>query len=205
MGDGALEWIRRNLPTVQGRLLTGLILIAAVVAGLWPDHERPADGVRITAIVVAAVTWLFAELSGIAAPSQHDLALFERFRSTLHERDRAFLRDQDFDNSFSGDDMAGLREIASWTGVAYEFNDAKLEKEWAAAVKAIDAFVAQVAQHTGPVNAGAGRFSAHPSNSDPMEPADWITKAISSLNAQASLLGKQLEEFERKARRRLGL
>ena len=200
-----LKWFRRNLPTMQGRLIAGLTLVGTVVVGLWPDTPRPPDGEKIVAIVLAALAWLFAEFSGIGAPSAHDLALFEKFRATLHENDREFLRGQDFDNSFSGNDMAGLRDIASWTGIAYEFNDAKLQKEWATTLISVDGFVGLVAQNTGPINAAAGRFSVHPPNSDPMQPVDWVAKAIPLLNAQATILGKRLEDFERTGRRRLGL
>lgn len=59
-----MKWLNRNLPTWQGRIITGIALVAAVVAGLWPDHPRDADGGRITAVAVAAVAWLFAELAG---------------------------------------------------------------------------------------------------------------------------------------------
>ena len=182
-----------------------MVLIGAVVAGLWPDHDRPADGAKIVAIAVAAFGWLFAELSGISKPSEHDLALFEKFRSSLNERDRELLRSHDFDNSFAGNETAGLREIASWTGVAYEFNDAKIEKDWSATRSSVDEFVTLVGKHTGPINGAAGRFSVHPSNSYSMQPQDWVATAITDLSTKGTALSKKLEDFERASRRRLGL
>lgn len=199
-----MEWIRRSLRTVEGRLLTGATLLGAVVVGLWPDHARPPDGEKIVAVAIAALAWLFAELSGAAKPSEHDLALFERFRSTLRDRDRSFLREQDFDNSFGSNDGAGLREIAGWTGVAHEFNDRNLQARWAATLESVSGFDDLIGLHTGPISAVAGRFSVHPPNSDPMQPKERVSEAITELNAKASALSLQLENFERYARRRLG-
>lgn len=179
--------------------------MGAIVAGLWPDHDRPEDGAKITAVVVAGLAWLFAEFSGIAKPSDHDLALFERFRSTLQERERSLLRDHDFDNSFSSNETEGLREIASWAGVAYEFSDPKIEADWVLVLKKVGAFLTMVAKHTGPVRTTADRFSVHPPNLDPMQPQAQISSAIVELNATASALSTQLENFERMTRRRLGL
>ena len=199
-----IGWLQRSLPTWQGRVTTGVALVAAVTAGLWPDHAREPDGGKITAVAVAAIAWLFAALAGAGKPREHDVKLFETFRTALKERDRRFLADQDFHNSFPAKGFEGLNDIAHWEGVAFEFVDARMQARWALVHAKVTAFIQLLAMNTGPVGGNVAMFTAHPTQGDPENPAEWTQKAIDQLNADATALHAQLEAFERYGRQRLG-
>ncbi len=88
--------ILEHLTSLQGRLTAGVALVAAIVIGLWPDHARSVDAAKAAAIGTTALAWLFAEIGGRRAPSEHDLQLFERIVSSIPQRVLDFLKDQDW-------------------------------------------------------------------------------------------------------------
>lgn len=200
-----MNWLNRNLSTWQGRITTGVALVAAVVAGLWPDHPRSADGVRITAVAVAAVAWLFAELAGAGRPREHDLKLFGAITSTVADRDRRFLSEQDFHNSFQANGYDGIETASRWSGATHEFVDPKLQRLWLPLRERMTSFLNLLATTTGPVGGNVARFTAHPTQGDPDNPAAWTQASIDRLNADATALHVEIENFERHGRRRLGL
>ena len=200
-----LAFVRTQLPTVQGRLTAGLALVVAIVVGLWPDHPRPFDVVRAGAILTTAVAWLFAEISSANAVSEHDKGLFSLFRETVKEADKDFLREQDFHFSFVYMKSAGLREMAYWTGAAYEFVDDKIESKWAPLIKEVDAFVGMMAQYAAPVGGNTLLMTVHPTQGDPDDPKPWVLDEIAKLNSAARKLYANLNDFERFARKRLAL
>ncbi|WBO22715.1 hypothetical protein [Sphingomonas abietis] len=198
-----MDWLQRVLPTVQGRLTTAAALIAAIVIGLWPDHSRPLDPAKASVIVLTGLAWLFAEINGASKPTDHDVALFKRYRETLREEDRSFLREHNFWNSFQYHRSEGLRELAYWDGAAHEFMDRRVQGRWKEVIQGIDAFVMLMAKYTAPVNAAAGLLSVHPKQGDPENPEEWILKEINELNEASRALHQITEDFERFARERL--
>lgn len=121
----------QHVTTVQGRLTAGCALAVAIVVGLWPDHPRPVDPVRVGAIITAAIAWLFAELAGQRATSPHDIKLFSDILETLPQHLLDFLRDQDFGvGSYIDPGTGGLHDVAHWRGSRYDFVDPVLNRRW---------------------------------------------------------------------------
>jgi hypothetical protein len=108
---GFLNWITRTLPTLQGRLTTGLALIGAILVGLWPDHARGPDGGKIVAIGLTAIAWLFAELSGGYPPSEHDRVLFQEIQGHFSDGLLNHLGEHDFANDVHKSKFQALWEI----------------------------------------------------------------------------------------------
>ena len=104
--------LTRYLPTVQGRVAAGLILVTTVVFGLWPDHPRPFDVARAAAVATAAITWLFAELAGAGPPREHDVALFNQISDILNDDQLTFLRDHDFNHNLHSHSTEPVHRIA---------------------------------------------------------------------------------------------
>lgn len=193
------------LTTAKGRLVTGLALVTAIVVGLWPDHSRSFDPVRAGAIATAAVAWLYAELAGAGTASDHDVKLFNAFRQAVSVEEKNFLLEQDFHFSFVYKYSEGLREIAHWNGAAYEFVDERLQGKWEPLINQVNNFVLLMAQYSAPVQSSANLMTVHPSGGDSDHPEPWVLKEIGKLNASASNLYKNLDEFERFARKRMRL
>lgn len=192
------------LATVAGRISTGTAMAVAILVGLWPDHAREIDPVRLGAVITTAVAWLAAEIASGRKASEHDLSLFARIVELLPEATIYFLRDHDFDNSFAGNQQQGLFDLATWEGSRRTFLDGALQRKWAPLHADIKAFVSVLAAGTGPVGAGP-LFSAHPDHTDKMSPPDWVAARIKELNEKASALSKKADLFERYARGRLRL
>ena len=179
-------------------------MAVAILVGLWPDHAREVDPVRLGVVLTTAMAWLAAEIASGRKPSEHDLSLFARIVELLPEDTIDFLRDHDFDNSFAGNQQQGLFNIATWEGSRRKFLDGALQRKWAPLQADIKAFVSALAAGTGPVGAGP-LFSAYPDNIDKMNPPDWVADRIKELNEKASVLSKKADSFEHYARERLRL
>ncbi|MDO9370828.1 MAG: hypothetical protein Q7T68_19870 [Sphingopyxis sp.] len=179
-------------------------MAVAILVGLWPDHAREIDPVRLGTVATAAMAWLAAEIASGRKPSEHDLSLFARIVELLPEATIDFLRDHDFDNSFAGNQQKGLFDIAAWEGSRREFLDRALQLRWAPIHADIKAFVSVLVAATGPVGSGP-LFSAHPDHTDKMNPPDWVAQRIRELNEKAAALNKKADLFEHYARRRLRL
>jgi hypothetical protein len=192
------------LSTVAGRISTGAAMAVAIMVGLWPDHPREIDPVRLGVVITTALAWIAAELMSGRKPSEHDLAFFARIVELMPETTIDFLRNHDFDNSFPKAPQDGLFEIAEWEGNRRQFLDGAMQKKWAPLQAEIKTFARVLAAGTGPVGAGP-LFSAHPDHSDKMNPSDWVTARINELNEKASSLSKTADTFERYARNRLRL
>lgn len=192
------------LATVAGRISTGSAMAVAILVGLWPDHPRDIDPVRLGAVITTIIAWLAAEIVSGRKSSEHDLSLFAKIIELLPESTVDFLRDHDFNNSFAGNQQKGLFEMAEWEGSRRQFLDGPLQKRWAPLQSEIKAFVRELATATGPIGAGP-LFSAHPDHGDKMNPADWVRKHIHTLNEAASTLGRNVDAFETFARHRLRL
>ena len=63
------------------------------------------------AVAATGAAWLFSELSGAAAPRQHDIDLFNRVVTALPPPTLDFLKSHDFAVSFRRSKMEGLLEI----------------------------------------------------------------------------------------------
>ena len=192
------------LATVAGRISTGVAMAVAILVGLWPDHPRDIDPVRLGAVITTIVAWLAAEIVSGRKPSEHDLSLFVRIVELMPEGTIDFLRNHDFDNSFAGNQQKGLFELANWEGSRRQFLDGALQQKWALLLSDIKAFVGALAAGTGPIGAGP-LFSAHPDHTNKMNPPDWVAECIKKLNEKASKLSKTADAFEHYARNRLRL
>lgn len=196
----------QHLTTVQGRITTGCVLLVAIVVGLWPDHPRPVDPVRLGAIITAAIAWLFAEIAGQRTPSPHDTKLFESIVQTLPQELLDFLRNQDFGvGSYIDRGTSGLHAVAYWQGSRYAFVDAVLQKRWATIHTEIAQFGNFLALNTYPAHGSQDLRTVHPTQGDPEDPAPFVQARIDKLNDGATKVADQIDAFERFARHRLGL
>jgi len=200
-----LNFIKKYLPTVQGRVLLGFAFVGAVVNGLGVDVSRPFDVEKAGVIAAAAAAWLFAELAGVGTPRPHDLALFARITDQFTPRLNEFLRNQDFWYSFPRVQTNGIREIDSWEGSRHEFQDGALQKRWSPIREQIARFSSLIASKTAPDRLNLNNQTVHPSIGDREEPNEHTRSDIKTLNeASAKLIG-DVDAFERFARGRLGL
>lgn len=197
--------LQRLLTSAQGRLTTGTALVVAIVVGLWPDHARPVDPVRLGAVLTAAMAWLFAELAGPGEPRPHDLKLFELLVSKLPEQFLSFLRDHDFGAAYHDPGVGGLYDVAAWQGARYEFVDPALQKRWATLRGEARKFAHDLSHNTFPDDVNANWYTVHPTNGDPGDPQPFVVRRIDLLNAGASALAGRIDEFEGYARERLRL
>lgn len=192
------------LATVAGRISTGTAMAVAILVGLWPDHPREIDPVRLGAVITTIVAWLAAEIASGRKASDHDIALFRKIVETLPEGTVDFLRNHDFNNFYRADQQVGLFDIATWEGSRRQFLDRGLQKQWALLLADIRKFSDDLAAGTGPVAAGP-LFSAHPTHGDKDNPEAWVVERIDKLNSAATSLGGKLDSFETFARGRLRL
>jgi hypothetical protein len=196
----------QHLTTVQGRIATGCALVAAVVLGLWPVDPRPVDPAKTVAVILAALAWLFAEIAGHRAPSEHDTALFSNLTETVPQRLLDFLRDQDFGVGLYVDPgTGGLHDVAYWQGSRYEFVDPVLNRRWLAVRKNLREFTNTLALNTFPVHGSQDLRTVHPTQGDPEDPAPFVQARIDKLNEGATKLAAQIDAFESFARHRLGI
>lgn len=196
----------QHLTTMQGRITTGCALAVAITVGLWPDHPRPVDAVRLGAVVTAAIAWLFAEIAGPRTPSAHDIKLFESIVETLPQHLLDFLRGQDFGvGSYVDRGTSGLHDVAYWQGSRYAFVDPTLQKRWEATHKTITEFGNILALNTYPVHGAQDLRTVHPTQGDPEDPAPFVQERIDKLNDGATKVANEVDAFERYARQRLGL
>jgi hypothetical protein len=193
------------LTTVQGRLVTGIILIAMVVKGLWPDHPPPVDPAGVVEILGAALAWLFAELAGMRPPSKHDIELFDEFTDKIPQRIINFLRDHDFGASFHNPGVEGIYDVSSWQGSRFEFLDDFIQKKWNMTHANIVKFANLFALNTSPVHDSIEWLTVHPTMGDPENPEPHIAERIQKLNNAATELANEIDQFERLARKRLNL
>jgi hypothetical protein len=192
------------LASVAGRISTGTAMAVAILVGLWPDHARQIDPVRLGAVITTVVAWLAAEIASGRKPSEHDVTLFKSIVEVLPSGTVDFLRNHDFHNSYGANQQDGLFELAAWEGSRRQFLDKSLHKRWNALLLSIKSFSAQLAGGTGPVGAGP-MFSAHPDHGDKDNPEPWVAERIDKLNSAASKLSNDIDAFETFARSRLRL
>lgn len=196
----------QHLTTVQGRITTGCALAVAITVGLWPDHPRQVDVVRLGAVITAAIAWLFAEIAGPRAPSPHDLKLFESIVETLRQPLLDFLRDQDFGvGSYIDRGTSSLHDFAYWQGSRYAFIDQVLQKRWEVTHKTITEFADFLALNTYSVHGSQNLRTVHPTLGDPNDPEPFVQTRIDKLNDGATKVADEVDAFERFARKRLGL
>ena len=200
-----LDWLKSNLPTVQGRLGTGVGFLAAVVVGLWPDHAREWDIEKLVAVCGTGIAWLLAELSGVGEPSRHDRDLFGRIVERIPDATREFLRNQDFGAVFPRTHLEGVAQVDSWHGVRTDFQDAKLQAPWNDVRAKISQLVENYVAYTIPVHGNVNLATVHPTGGDPGHPNEHTLAEIQQLNDASTVLSVALDDFERLARRRLKL
>jgi hypothetical protein len=137
--------------------------------------------------------------------SQHDLDLLKLVRGLVPPATIAYLRGQDFNNSFSIKKLAFAREVAGWNSAQYEFTDDDLQRKWLIAQEAISKFDCDLANNTWPSQHAESLYTIHPTMGDPDHPAKEITAKGDLLNDDADSVAQAIDEFERFARKRLGL
>lgn len=198
-----LDWLKSNLPTVQGRLGTGVGFLAAVVVGLWPDHAREWDIEKLVAVCGTGIAWLLAELSGVGEPSRHDRDLFGRIVEHLPDATLEFLRNQDFGGAFQRAHLEGVVQVDGWYGARTDFQDAKLQVPWTDVRAKISQFVEYYVGYTIPVHGNVNLATVHPTNGDPGHSNEHTLAEIQQLNGASTALSVALDDFERLARQRL--
>lgn len=192
------------LATVGGRISTGVAMSVAISVGLWPDHTREIDPVRLGAVITTIVAWLAAEIAGGRKPSDQDVTPYNSIVEALPAGTVDFLRNHDFNDCYGANQQAGLFDVATWEGSRRQSLGRALQKRWAPLRADIKAFSSDLAMDTGPVGAGP-LFSVHPDHGDRDYPEDWVVKAIGKLNTSATALSGKIDGFETFARGRLRL
>lgn len=125
-----LEFVRNYLPTVKGRVITGLMFVGAVVVGIGIDTARPFSVEKLVAILLALAAWLMAELDGVGVVSDHDRALYQQITRQLNQDVLTFLREHDYSLPTRIRQTEPFSEIAYWHGPEYEFNDQAIHRRW---------------------------------------------------------------------------
>lgn len=154
---------------------------------------------------MAAMAWLFAEISGAREPSQHDLKLFEIITAKLPERILDFLRNHDFGASYNDPGFAGVYDVAAWQGPRQEFIDKSLQKRWGMVQIEVTKFANGLSLNTFPEGNADNWFTVHPTHGDPEIPEDFVQRRIDLLNRTATELAGHVDTFEHFARSRLKL
>ncbi|WP_309752234.1 hypothetical protein [Novosphingobium sp.] len=181
-----------------------MAMVAALVLGLSPDQSRPFDLGKAVPIAVAVVIWLFSEIGGQGAVSASDIALYQRIKGLIDEPALTFLSQHDFGASLRDSETYPVGEICSWHGAGTEFRDSKIQKEWSVCRAKFEALNRLYAEKLGPTNY-LSRLSAIPPGTDDWNTPQYLSDAVSELNALASDTYKLFNNFDRKARSRLNL
>jgi hypothetical protein len=202
-----MNWLLRNLPSWQGRLLTGLAFVGAAVATalafVQPSATMAAKATALVALIPAFAAWTFTAIAGGNAAHPHDIRLFERIMATLPEDERHFLRGHDFGNDFMLTSLAGVREISHWQGPTFEFLDRAIERKWKVLRSEIGDFRDRMAQTTAPQRGGGQMKTIHTGFGDREDPSPHVRAKIDALNSGATKVTKLIDEFEPFVRRRL--
>lgn len=130
-GGGSVGWINKYVTVWQSRIALGLAFFAALAVGLWPDHARNIDPMRLSACILTGFAWLAAELaSAVTKVSNHDIALFERIRNIINDEALTFLREHDFAHYTHVRSTEPMNQIAEWHGPNFMFNDRAIQRRW---------------------------------------------------------------------------
>ncbi|HEY0413198.1 MAG TPA: hypothetical protein VGD66_08650 [Allosphingosinicella sp.] len=192
------------LSSVAGRLTAGIAMAVAILVGLYPDHPRPVDPVRLGVVITTVLAWLLAEVGSGRKASPHDIALFQKVRELLPQATIDFLRHHDFKTAFHMDRQGGLHELASWEGSRYEFLDRALQRRWRKVHHQIKETSVALVQATGPVGTTT-LLSANLPQLRTNSTSDRGEERINELNLRCSKLSESVDTFETIARARLNL
>lgn len=156
----ALSWIGRvlgklvsGLQTLAGRAAAGIAVFGALVWFLWPSSSWQVEPEPLLALIVSAAGWLGslgptrqAESEKPLPPTTHDVQLLARFRETLTEPAKRFLRDQDLLSTFNWKTIDCLLEVShSWRGAECTFDDEEVEAFFAPLIDSIRDFTNELA------------------------------------------------------------
>jgi len=192
------------LTSVAGRITAGAAVALTISVGLYPDHPRPIDPVRLGAVITAVLTWILAEIASGRKPSAHDVALFGKIIDLIPPATVDFLRNHNFDDAFHSDRQGGLHELADWDGSRYQFSDRVLQRRWKKVHRDIQNMSEALVRETGPI-ASTTLLTARRDVSTGEIAEDAAAHHVNELNRISSGLSKSMDGFEAYARGRLGL
>lgn len=197
------------LRSAQGRFTSGVAAMLMLVWLLWPSEPWRLEPEPLMAFALAFIAWLFSlaepgRSSSVAGGSNHDRGLFDRFKETLQEDERQFLREHDFGGAFDRARMSGIREIsATWRGASFEFDDPALEAEFTPLLQAIQTFSTDVARMTNTLRGQTDFVSAVSEKDREGEWSERTVANIKKMNNDAEALTARLDAFIRTARKAL--
>ncbi len=214
----ALSWIGRvlgklvsGLQTLAGRAAAGIAVFGALVWFLWPSSSWQVEPEPLLALIVSAAGWLGslgptrqAESEKPLPPTTHDVKLLARFRETLTEPAKRFLRDQDLLSTFNWKTIDCLLEIShSWRGAEFAFDDEELEALFVPLIDSIRGFTNELALRSYMVRGSDERASVLTDHDREYEVSDRTRQTARELNDQATQLAESIDEFIRFSRPRL--
>jgi hypothetical protein len=139
-----------------------------------------------------------------AEPHPHDLELVARWRASLRDPLRRFLRDHDFNEAYRRKLLHPLHEIdAQWHGAQYELDDAELDRAFRAFHKANRAFCALLAERTHALDGNSELASAKTNLDATFGLQSGTRDAIVRLNLAARTLNDVIDGVEREIRIRI--
>lgn len=200
-----LHFISDRLATLQGRVAAGCVFASAITVSLLPGAGSRFDVIEFLGIASTGALWLFAELSDSHSTSEHDIVLFRKFESSASHALQYSLSTHDFSNSFKRECFDGLTDISYLDGARHEFVDQKVQKKWNSLKRTLNAFLNDLSRETFNVPGDVNLSTVYRSESEKMFPPEDILMVIDNLNSSATKLSKELADFERYTRKKLGI
>lgn len=137
-------------------------------------------------------------------PTQHDLALYTKFRALITDRDLDFFRTQSFGNSFRRDRTSNLDTLAeAWVGARNEFNHPIINTYFQTVKRCASTLNSEIALKTYPVDANIDLSTVMRENWNDFGVPQDVYETIRRLDALASEFVGAVDDFERVASSRL--
>ncbi|OYX09562.1 MAG: hypothetical protein B7Z08_04845 [Sphingomonadales bacterium 32-68-7] len=144
-------------------------------------------------------------MAGAGKPREHDIDLYNRISGIMDDDALTFLQQHDFNMDFQQSRTEPMSKIANWHGARYEFLDAGLQKKWKLVREQIDGLAGQYVAKLVPRSTGQGMLTAHLLGYERHNQPAHAVAEVQELNRTATKLYEDYNQFDRYARRRLGL
>jgi len=147
-----MDWLLGKLESWQARLATGIAMMSAMVAFLWPSADWEFDWPAFSALLASIAVWLLAVLKGANEVHPRDVQLLKDFRLLVTDAEREFLKEYDFATPFHRERWKGVREVSvGWDDPRHDFMDRRIQAKWHPLRTQLIAFRDLVAGTTAPL------------------------------------------------------
>ena len=204
MVDRSTTW-RTVAKSAWTRIALGFAAGAALLSAVNPTFGPAIDVAKVSALVLAAIAWIAAELfterESAAQVHAHDRDLYDQFAALFDTQTTDFLKHHDFGFSWERSAMRPVFELARWDGEALSFEDKRLQASLSAC-KALAVELAKVlAYDTGPHQRSPDQQTAEEIDPETGDSTAHARRTFKQLNDLSSELYEAVDSLKGRARK----